>query len=433
MLNLITFKEKITRWNIIQENDQILIAVSGGADSITLLHLLYALKKEKNFEIFCATLNHGIRDDAEKDVEFVKKFCKELNVQCFEGKIDTINYAKSNKLSLEEAGRILRYDFLIKLSQRLKCNKIAIAHNLNDLVENVIFRISRGTGTFGIPGMKPVNLPYIRPLIFFSRSEILDYIYKNNLKYVEDYTNKDIKYTRNFIRHRIVPLLKNINPNLEKAILHLSENVWELDEYIDKKTNIKAERLRGRLYFDLPEEKTIIIETIRRLCIKYFKKVPDKEKLDRLKANLGKTTFKISFWGNFGVEISYGKVLLGEFVERKEYEYKINTNLMNQKYYIDPYLVEIGKGGIIFNKEKINGDLILRNWRDGDKTKSGKKLKKIFVAKKIPSFIRRIIPVLTDNDGIIYVPKVYIWKDGLTKDSRKGISVRVVLKGGLLF
>ncbi|MBT1248453.1 MULTISPECIES: tRNA lysidine(34) synthetase TilS [unclassified Thermosipho (in: thermotogales)] len=423
MLSIESFIEKINDYSVITENDKILVAVSGGVDSMTLLYILNEVKEKIGIEIFCATINHGIRKESKNEVIFVKKFCERLNIPCFTSSVDALAYAKENKLTLEEAARKLRYGILRNFKKKLGVKKIAVAHNLNDLVENVLFRISRGTGPFGVYGMKPVSGDIIRPLLFYTRFEIESFAKENNIDFVVDKTNYDVKYTRNFIRHEIVPKFKKINPAFEGAVFRFVENLWELEKFVDKKINLESVPLLNGILFKIPDDDYVLIEFVRRQTLKHYGIAPDKEKLDRLKKNLSKTSFKVSFWGNYGVEISYGYGFLGDFLSRK-FRYEINSP---QEIYIEPFNIKIGKNdkdGIIFNKSSF----VIRNWEFGDKIKGGKKLKEMFVRKKVPSFIRRIIPVFVDNEMVFFVPGVYVDKESVSKE---GLSVNV--KGGLLF
>jgi tRNA(Ile)-lysidine synthase len=435
ILNLKNFYENLKKWNLVSKKDKILVAVSGGVDSLTLLYLLYSLKNELDIEIISATLNHGIRKTAQRDVQHVVDFSKKLGLNCITGKVDALKYSMKNKLSIEESARILRYRFLEKVLKETGFNKLAVAHNLNDLVENVLFRMSRGSGPFGLPGMKPKNGNIIRPLLFYTKDEILDFALKNNIEYVVDETNLETIHTRNFIRHKIIPLFKNLNPNFETSVMRLVENIWELDNFIERQLkNVEFFNLRGRLYFEIPEDIFLLIELVRRLTIDLKGRAPDKEKLDRIKKVINKkTTFKVSFWDNFGIEISYGKALLGEFIPNENFEYVVKNN---ETINLDPFMVKIENDGIIINRSKLKGELILRNWRYGDKISNGKKLKEIFVDKKIPSFIRRIIPIFCDKEEIIYIPKIYLNKNYVYENSENKsdvLGINVQLKGGFSF
>lgn len=415
--------EKIKQFDIIRCDDKILIGVSGGVDSMTLLYLLNGVKDILNIDIVCVTVDHGLRKESKEEINLVKEFSRSLDVPCISGEIDVLGYSKEKKLSIEEAARKLRYEFFYRIKEKVGASKIAVAHNLNDLVENVLFRLSRGAGPFGIYGMKPVKGNIIRPLLFFTREDIEDFAGNNKIPYAVDKSNFDTKYTRNFIRHNIIPKFKELNPSFERAVFRFVENLWELDDFMENTINVKHVKIFDGVYFKVPEDEYVLVEFVRRQTIEQLGIAPDKEKLDRLKRSLGNTTFKVSFWEDYGLEISYGYGFLGKFLNG-EFFYEIKRP---GKIFLEPFEIEIGKNdkdGIIFNKESF----VIRNWKFGDKIKGGKKIKEIFVKKKVPSFIRRILPVFVDEDVVFFIPGIYIDKSYL---SEKGLSVKV--KGGFLF
>lgn len=423
------FVNNVKSYNLIEKNDKILVAVSGGVDSSVLLYILSNLRGKLEFELICATINHKIRRESSDEVLFVKNMAYNLNVPCYIHEVDAIEYSKKNKLSLEEAARILRYDYLYNLMKKINANKLATAHNLNDLVETVIFRLTRGSGPFGIYGLKPKSGNLIRPLLFFERKKIEQFAKENNISYVVDKSNFDVKYTRNYIRHEIVPMLKNINPSFERAVLRFVGNMWELEQFVERQIDIQTFEFDNRIFFKVPDDEYVLIEFIRRKTIEHIGKAPDKEKLDRLKKTLGKTSFKISFWNDYGVEISYGMGVIGKFIPKLKFKYIIDESNNFSEIKIGPFVVNFRKNGIIFRKLKF----MIRNWENGDKTKGGKKLKEIFVLKKVPSFLRRIVPVFVDDENrVFYVPNVFLDKDYLVEDEKDGIAVSVEMKGGFL-
>ena len=156
--------ETIKKYNLISKNDKIVVAVSGGPDSMCLLHILLTLRKEYNLELNVAHVNHMIRENAILDEEYVKDFCKNNNIQCFVKKADVLQVSKENKIGTEEAGRKVRYEFFNEVLKKTSSNKIAIAHNKNDKVETILLNLIRGTGTYGLIGIEPKNGVYIRPL-----------------------------------------------------------------------------------------------------------------------------------------------------------------------------------------------------------------------------------------------------------------------------
>ena len=228
----------IKKYNLINNGDKIVIGVSGGPDSICLLHVLNAIKKKLEFEIFVAHINHMIRDVADIETEYVKEFCKDLGVPCFVKKVDVISIAKQEKRGTEETGRDIRYDFFNEILLKTGANKIATAHNKNDKVETMVFNMLRGSGLSGLKGIEPKrDEKYIRPLIEIERDEIEEYCNKNNLNPKYDESNLENIYTRNKIRNIILPYIKKeFNPNFIKTMDRLSEVATEENEYLNKIT-----------------------------------------------------------------------------------------------------------------------------------------------------------------------------------------------------
>ena len=224
----------IKKNNLINQNDKVLVAVSGGPDSICLLNILYNLKEKLKIEICVAHVNHLIREEAKGDAEFVKEFCRSKNIEFFYKEYNIKEKAKIEKISVEEAGRNARYEFFEEIAKESSINKIAIGHNKNDLVETLIMNILRGTGTQGLKGILNKNGMYIRPLLDISREKIEEYCEKNNLKPRIDLTNFENNYTRNKIRNIVIPYLKKeFNPNILQTLTRLSQIATEEQDFID--------------------------------------------------------------------------------------------------------------------------------------------------------------------------------------------------------
>lgn len=228
----------IKKYNLIENGDSIVIGVSGGPDSICLLHVLNDLKNELNFKIYVAHINHMIRKEADEETEYVKSFCKNIGVECFVKRIDVIKTSKELKIGTEEAGRKIRYDFFEEVLKNTNSNKIATAHNNNDKVETIIMNILRGSGIAGLKGLDPIREnKFIKPLIEISREEIEAYCEENKLAPRIDKSNNENIYTRNKVRNSVIPYIKKeFNPNILKTINRLSEVATEENEYLDKIT-----------------------------------------------------------------------------------------------------------------------------------------------------------------------------------------------------
>ena len=224
----------IKKNNLIRENDKILVAVSGGPDSICLLNILYNIKERLKIELYVAHVNHLIRKEAKSDAEFVKEFCDSKNIEFFYKECDVKEKAQTEKISTEEAGRNARYEFFEEIANKYNINKIAIGHNKNDLAETLIMNILRGTGTQGLKAILNKNGKYIRPLLDVDREKIEEYCEKNNLKPRIDLTNFENNYTRNKIRNIVIPYVKKeFNPNIVETLTRLSQIVTEEQNFIN--------------------------------------------------------------------------------------------------------------------------------------------------------------------------------------------------------
>ena len=231
--------ETIKKYNMIENGEKIVLAVSGGPDSICMLDILNDIKNDEtidiNFEIVVAHVNHMIRKEAEEDEKYVKKYCEEKQIEFYSKSIDVQKMANNNKIGIEEAGRKARYDFFDEILERTNAQKIAIAHNKNDKVETVLMHILRGSGINGLKGIEAKRGKYIRPLIECERNEIEEYCTEKNLLPRIDKTNFENEYTRNKVRNLLIPYIqKEFNPNLIKTIDRLSNLVAEEEKYMDK-------------------------------------------------------------------------------------------------------------------------------------------------------------------------------------------------------
>lgn len=235
----------IETYNLIEKNDKIVIGVSGGPDSICLLHVLYGLKEKLGIEIVVAHVNHMLRDVANLETEYVQSFCKKLGIECYVKKADILEISKTQKKGTEEVGRQVRYDFFDEVAKKTNSNKIATAHNSNDRAETVILNILRGSGLSGLKGIEPIrDNKYIRPLINTDRQDIENYCNDNKLEPKYDKTNNENIYTRNKVRNTVIPYIKKeFNPNIIKTINRLSSLATEENEYLQAITKQEFENL----------------------------------------------------------------------------------------------------------------------------------------------------------------------------------------------
>ena len=261
----------IRRYAMLPQGSRILCAVSGGADSMCLLHWLNELRETYGFSLFAAHFEHGLRgEESLRDAEFTAEQCRRLGISCSMGHGNVSAYAEQQRLGTEDAARKLRYRFLEETADRLNCDRIATAHNLNDNAETVLMNLCRGAGTRGLAGIPPVRGRLIRPLLQTSREEIEEYLTQHGIPHIEDSSNRTDSYTRNRIRHQMIPLLIRENPSFLKAIGRTTEILREDDACLCREAEaflhtyenngtIPAKRL-------MELEPAVAVRVIRLLC-----------------------------------------------------------------------------------------------------------------------------------------------------------------------
>lgn len=237
--------ETIKKYNLIESGDKIVLGVSGGPDSISMLDIFNEIKNELNFEIVVAHINHMIRAEAIDDEKYVSDYCQKHDIEFYAKRINVLQVANDQKIGTEEAGRKVRYEFFDEVLQNTSANKIAIAHNKNDKIETIIMHLLRGSGLSGLKGIQPKrNDKYIRPLIECEREEIETYCEENKLDPCIDKTNFENEYTRNKIRNVVIPYVKKeFNPNVIETFDRLSQVATEESNYIDSQTQKAYKKL----------------------------------------------------------------------------------------------------------------------------------------------------------------------------------------------
>lgn len=399
-------KKYIIEKNLILPGDNVIAGFSGGADSTVLVHILYSLRQELGFNLTAAHLHHGIRgEEADRDLEFAKSFCRHFNIAFEYKKCDIPKIAAENKISEETAGREERYRFFAELAADNA--KIATAHNKNDNVETVIHHIIRGSGTLGLCGITSKRENIIRPLINIERDEIERYCEENALDYVTDSSNMQTEYTRNRIRHCVIPEMKKINPKIVSSVCRMASLVSEDNEYLE----LEAEKAYKK-YVTVQQEQAIysingeLHEAIeKRVFVKMAQAVGAKldfEKTETIKNLIKKgiTGKSIDITGG-RAEISYSKLIIGKKCEICDFDVLFE----NKEIYIPEcglYAVN-EPGGIILPK---NARIHIRNRRNGDKIKVNgmtKKVKDIFISNKIPKMQRNKIPIVMVDGEIVYI------------------------------
>ena len=280
MNELIKVRKYMEQFNMAEKGESVIVGVSGGADSVCLYKILLELKNYFDIDIIAVHIHHGIRgEEADRDMNFVENMCKNDGVKFRCYKYDVPGYAKTNGLSEEEAGRTLRYKAFDEVAKELISNgrsvKIAVAHNRNDSAETFIHNLCRGSGLKGLAGIPYKNGSIIRPVLCLTRKEIEMYLSEHNITHIDDSTNFTEDYTRNKIRHRVLPYLsENINDNSISHICQAADELREIEDYLSEVTNYMYENIVSEhnncIYINrkaLACEKEIIQKRIVRACI----------------------------------------------------------------------------------------------------------------------------------------------------------------------
>lgn len=248
--------ETINKYHLIEENDHIVLGVSGGPDSTCLFHIFLELQKQIKFTFVVCHINHKIREEADEDEQYVENMCKIHNIPFFVKREQIIDIAKKQKIGTEEMGRKIRYEFFNEILKQQNANKIATAHTKNDLSETVLMNLLRGTGLSGLKGIEPKREnKYIRPLIECEKQEIDEYCKEKRLEPKIDKTNFENLYTRNKIRNKLIPYIKEeFNPNIIESLARTAEIISNEDKYIENIT----QKYYNELFIDSSEAEIIL-------------------------------------------------------------------------------------------------------------------------------------------------------------------------------
>ena len=265
--------DTIQKYHMLSQGDSVLVGLSGGADSCTLLHCLCSLRETMSLTVYACHVHHGLRgEEADRDEHFTRRLCDEWHVPLFVLHADVAGEARRRKVGTEECGREIRYAFFEEKAEALGA-KIATAHTASDNAETVLFHLTRGSGMAGLGGIPPCRGKIIRPLIEVTRSEIEDYCRSSGLSYVTDSTNLTNAYSRNRIRLEVIPSLKQLNPSLERTIGGLSQRMREAEDFLMQTAETALEQAKvggGYRAEDLQKLHTAVFSAaVRKLCAKY--------------------------------------------------------------------------------------------------------------------------------------------------------------------
>ena len=413
-------KSTIAKYGMLGNATKVVVAVSGGSDSMALLFALNSMKKEYGIELCAAHVNHCIRgDDAERDELFVRNKCEELGVEVYIKKADVVKMASEQGIGLEECGRNVRYNFFNSLGDNVV---IATAHNLRDRAETFLFNFARGSALRGLCSIPPVRDNIIRPLIDCSKEEILAFCEGNGIEYVNDVTNADVKYSRNRIRHNVVTELCEINPSFEKCAGRCIESLNEDELYLSSLADEAAEKAACKNGYDAVILSQLPLPIKKRAIVRIVEKSADVTVEGKFLNSICETLVSGgSLQINGGATVRVRKGILD--FPKKFSETPDPQNLENGAAFGNVYIKTeninksetnnlqfISKNGLEYylDCDKIHGRVIVRSREEGDSItlasrKCTKSLKKLFNELAVPPEERCSVAVFADDDGVILV------------------------------
>jgi len=413
-------------FNMFPESGLVLVCVSGGADSMCLLEVMRHISFERGFSVAVTHFNHNLRgEESDRDEEFVHEYCLQCGVQFYSGDGDVMHHAKVNGLSVEAAARELRYSFFDDLAETLDAKRIVTAHTADDNTETLIINLTRGAGANGLSGIPPVRGKVIRPMLGISRQEVEQFLNERNILYVEDSTNSIDVYTRNKIRHSVIPILKEINPRLNEATMTTSALMRGDETMLSDLANL--------FIGDLCVGLTVNIEDILKLPVSVASRVIRKLYGGNLSYKHVMAVLDLCLNKSPSSQLS-----LPGMTAYRDYDLLVfePTRLTEADGFAQLFpadgdsVIILGAGlkmsckavtfdgkiskvnktftSFLFRGIDIYGKIAVRPRREGDKIKlmgqdGTKTLKKLFIERRIPARKRSFIPVIADSKGVLAV------------------------------
>ena len=421
-----TCEKFIAENNLFKSGEIIGVGCSGGSDSMALLHFLAKNQEKYDIEVVAIHVDHGIRDNSYLDADFAKEKAKQLGVRFYKFRVDAPKIAKEKSISIETAARDARYGVFRALLKKGVVDKIALAHHMLDQAETILMHIFRGSGVAGARGMSPISENvFVRPLLSTQKQEIYDYLDRNHIEFVEDETNEDMGYSRNFVRNRIMKDILSRWSGAACAIVNFGKAVQDDDDYINSQIHTDAFIVEDRSvkiplsYFLYPNaiSSRIVFRAFNAIGINTD---VEKKHIDMIK--------ELARAGENGKRLN----LPFDIIAVKEYDYLTIYNRHEEKPVLDlpfkcgEFDLPNGKklivkrvkdfnltdGQLVLDYRKVPKEAFWRFRKDGDVfTKFGggtKKLKSFLIDKKVPSRLRDQLPLLVVGNEVLAIAGIEI-------------------------
>jgi tRNA(Ile)-lysidine synthase len=429
------------------EGDCIVVAVSGGPDSVALLHVLHEIStKHTPLKLVCAHVHHGFRAESDAEAEFVRELAESLGLPLEIAFADIPSYMEESGKGGQEAAREKRYEFLLQTARTYDARSVALAHHADDQAETVMMKLLRGSGLSGLSGMRwkrtEKNVELIRPFLRINKADILELCRRCGFSYAIDYTNLQTKYRRNAIRLEVLPFLEQYNGQLSSSLNQLAEIVQYEDDYMDQEAERAYRQLvqenNGRLAIDAPSFLALHVALQRRLIKLILTYLPSEQEItDFVKIesvrqgilNNQRSSWRLSLGGGITCIREYGRITFWPEPPSEQGQYIYTLDSPEDRRVPIP---EIGKlltlsirtdgsarsgaarsaSAVEFDADELRFPLTVRNRQPGDKMKvmglnGSKKVKDILIDEKIPPSVRSRIPIVCDSAGnIVWIPDV---------------------------
>ncbi|WP_448702489.1 tRNA lysidine(34) synthetase TilS [Mucilaginibacter sp. AW1-3] len=430
MLPVQRLQNFIDQHHLFTPKSRLLVAVSGGRDSVLLTHLL----KQAGFDFGVAHCNFQLRgSESVAEQDFTAALAKKLDIPFYTINFDTAIYAAERNISIQMAARELRYQWFEEIRHSFNYDYIAVAHHQNDSVETILLNLTRGTGIAGMHGILPKNGLIVRPMLFLSRDEVDDIVAKENLTYIEDSSNASVKYARNKLRHQVIPVLKELNPKLEQTFERNMQRFREMEELL----KLQTQKLRAELFVEYAGDIQISIEAVknlhpRRLLLyellsgySFAESV-----IDNIIASLDKHSGRTFESSGYLLVLDRDKLILTKhkaanaeivLIAQNIHEIRYNEYKLTLLHDDSPLIIRDNPMATSIDADLLVYPLTLRNWAEGDYfyplgMAGRKKLSDFFVNEKVPLHVKDTIPVLVNGNGDI------IWIGGYRTDDRYKVS-----------
>lgn len=424
----VRFEKFIRTESLLMPESTLILAVSGGMDSMVMLDLFSGLRESWQWKLHVAHVNHGLRDEeSDGDEDFVRLAASNLGLPFSSKRVDTLEYAHEQRLSKQEAARDLRYEFFEELRQRISASAVATAHQANDNAETVLLNALRGAGVRGLSGIPVRRGALIRPLLFAYREEIAQYAIAFGISYRNDSSNDSINYKRNLLRHSIIPQLKSeMQSDVVESLNRVSQVMRQLDASVQSEAMSVAEHImtfgsRGRIMVKVPLllaqpvylQEALILEVFRQLKME----LRSEKVAQTLRLCLLPTGRRLQLSGTIAVYHDRDRLVFDKSTEPVDYRQRVfpgssfefadfrfslsRVEQVAQKFESTKFVETV-------DAQRLGPQLILRQWQKGDwfvplGMQSKKKLSDFFTDEKVPLFEKPTIPILESDGAIVWV------------------------------